>query len=66
MNSEDWVAWRDEQTFERPDLLAFWENLAEGFDIFERCRVLPNVTVQPNGRYGFAAPGHSIAQDLRQ
>jgi murein L,D-transpeptidase YafK len=66
MNSEDWPAWRDEQSADRPDLLAFWDNLAEGFDIFERCRVLPEVSVQPNGRYQFGGPGNTTAQDLRQ
>ena len=66
MNSDDWIAWRDEETFERPDLLAFWENLAEGFEVFERYRVLPTVTVLPNGRYQFSGPTHTVAQDLRQ
>ena len=66
MNSEDWESWRDEHAAGRPELLAFWENLAEGFEIFEQRRVLPTVTVLADGRYQFACPTHSLAQDLRQ
>jgi hypothetical protein len=66
MNSSDWTQWREEQALERPELLAFWENLAEGFEIFEQCRVLPTITVLPDGRYQFARAGAGFVQDLRQ
>jgi murein L,D-transpeptidase YafK len=66
MNSPDWPAWRDEQAAGKPELLAFWDNLVDGFEYFEHRRVLPRVTVQPNGRYEISAPGISSAQDLRQ
>ncbi len=66
MNSADWESWRDEQAAGQPELLTFWENLAEGFAIFEQRRVLPMVTVLTDGRYQFTAPTHSLAHDLRQ
>ena len=45
------------RTFERDTrLIAFWENLREGYDWFETNRTLPVVRVDPAGRYVFAAP----------
>ncbi len=38
-----------------PELLAFWTNLAEGYDYFEATRRVPWVTVQPDGRYAIPA-----------
>jgi murein L,D-transpeptidase YafK len=66
MNSAEWPKWRDEQAADRPELLAFWDNLVEGFEYFETRRVLPHVTVEPNGRYQITPPHLSAAQDLRQ
>ena len=36
-----------------PALRAFWENLAEGLDQFERDHRLPDVEVDAQGRYHF-------------
>ena len=52
------------RTFERDTrLVAFWENLREGYDWFEASRTLPTVTVDPAGRYVFApaAPAERAA-----
>lgn len=38
---------------EHPEHRAFWENLREGKDLFERGHVLPTVRVDPDGRYRF-------------
>lgn len=35
--------------------LAFWANLKEGYDLFEKDRRVPRVTVDPKGRYRFVA-----------
>ena len=44
------------RTFERDErLVAFWENLREGYTWFETRRQLPAITVSPTGRYLFAA-----------
>ena len=44
------------RTFERDTrLVAFWENLREGYDWFETTRTLPRVSVDPAGHYVFAA-----------
>lgn len=41
-----------EGTFDpEPDLLAFWQNLAEGYAYFQETRRVPWVTVGPSGRY---------------
>jgi hypothetical protein len=66
MDSPDWPAWRDEQAAGDPELLAFWENLREGWELFERTRALPAIRVEPNGRYAFTGPSLELAQDLRQ
>ena len=33
--------------------LAFWENIKEGHDIFERTKKIPTVMVAKDGRYTF-------------
>jgi murein L,D-transpeptidase YafK len=35
---------------------AFWENLQQGYDVFEKTRIPPEVTVQ-DGRYAFPTAG---------
>jgi murein L,D-transpeptidase YafK len=37
----------------RPDLVAFWANLKEGFDYFERNRRPPRLGVRGDGKYAF-------------
>jgi len=34
-------------------IASFWENLAEGMDVFERTRRIPAISVAGNGRYAF-------------
>ena len=38
---------------DRPELLRFWANLKEGFELFERTRALPCACVAKDGRYRF-------------
>jgi len=38
---------------DRNDLINFWENIKEGFDIFEKTHSLPGITVGRNGQYIF-------------
>lgn len=35
------------------DLVTFWENLKPAYEYFEEKRVLPNISIAPNGRYFF-------------
>lgn len=52
-----------ESTFRpEPTLLAFWENLAEGFTFFEETRRVPWVTVAENGSYA-VPPVPGLAAD---
>jgi murein L,D-transpeptidase YafK len=37
------------------DLIAFWANLKEGYDLFEKEHRLPKIVVDPKGRYQFTA-----------
>jgi murein L,D-transpeptidase YafK len=41
---------------EQKDLIGFWENLKEGYDLFERDHTLPRYVVDAKGRYKFSAP----------
>src|SRR5579862_8237578 len=38
----------------QPDLLAFWRNLKEGYDLFEKSHLLPSIKTAPNGAYEFS------------
>jgi murein L,D-transpeptidase YafK len=38
----------------RPDLLSFWRNLKEGFDLFEKTHQLPRIKTNPRGTYEFS------------
>jgi murein L,D-transpeptidase YafK len=51
MNTEDWLAWRNEQTKSRPELAVFWEQLLPVYAHFEKKRQLPKITVRPGGAY---------------
>ena len=51
MNAPDWPAWRDAQLQKRPELRAFWEQLAVGWDYFERKRRVPRIEVGADGAY---------------
>jgi murein L,D-transpeptidase YafK len=37
----------------QPDLLAFWRNLKEGYDLFEKSHQLPGIKTAPYGAYEF-------------
>jgi murein L,D-transpeptidase YafK len=37
------------------DLIAFWEDLRRGYEIFERTRIVPEVEVDRRGRYAFVS-----------
>jgi murein L,D-transpeptidase YafK len=45
---------------DRPDTIAFWTNLKEGFDCFEKNHKPPSVKVDRGGRYVFAAERNEI------
>jgi len=51
MNASDWLEWRLEQTQNRPDLTAFWDELRPAWDIFETQKEIPKITIQKDGRY---------------
>ncbi len=51
MDAPDWPAWRDEQTKQKPALAAFWAQLARGWELFEKDRRPPVVTVGRDGSY---------------
>ena len=40
-----------------PNLIAFWKNLKKGYDLFEKTKTLPKVTVTPTGTYKYQSPG---------
>ncbi len=50
----DWLK-LERQAWRRPGLLDFWRNLKEGYDLFERTRRPPQVTVGRDGKYRFRA-----------
>jgi murein L,D-transpeptidase YafK len=45
---------------DKPDTIAFWTNLKEGFDYFEKNHKPPSVKVDRGGRYVFTAEGNEI------
>jgi murein L,D-transpeptidase YafK len=38
---------------QEPELVAFWANLKEGFDVLQRDHRTPEITISPDGRYHF-------------
>lgn len=48
---DDNLRWLETTFSPEPDLLAFWQNLAEGYAFFEETRRVPWVTVAENGEY---------------
>lgn len=44
--------------------IAFWQNIKEGHDFFERTRKIPVITVAKDGRYAFREAGTSRARPL--
>jgi len=51
--TEDGFKWLARSHPNQPELLAFWSNLREGFDLFEKDHRALKVTVAGNGRYRF-------------
>ena len=51
MDGEDWLKWRAEQVAKTPALDAFWRQLEPAYDQFEKSRVLPKISVAPDGAY---------------
>ncbi len=51
MDAPDWPAWRDEQTRRKPALAPFWEQLARGWELFEKDHRPPVVSVSKDGSY---------------
>lgn len=47
---------------QRPDLTSFWANLKPGFDLFEKDKKLPTVTVNRRGRYQYNVPVEKPAE----
>jgi murein L,D-transpeptidase YafK len=45
----------------QPELNAFWGNLKEGFDLFEKTHRLPRIRIREDGRYAFA--GEIVARE---
>lgn len=48
----DWLR-LERQAWRRPGLMAFWLNLKEGFDLFQKTRRLIRIAVDRSGRYVF-------------
>ena len=48
----DWLR-LERESWRRPGLLDFWRNLKEGYDLFEKSRQLPRMTVDSRGNYLF-------------
>ena len=51
MDAPDWTEWRDAQLRPQPGLRAFWDQLAAGWDRFERERRVPVIDVAADGTY---------------
>jgi len=51
MDAADWPAWRDEQTKRKPALAPFWEQLARGWELFDKDHRPPTVAVNKDGSY---------------
>jgi murein L,D-transpeptidase YafK len=49
----DWLK-LERESWRRPGLMAFWRNLKEGFDIFEKTRKLPGISCSRTGAYVFS------------
>ncbi len=54
LGKENWANLKKEYA-DNPALLKFWENLKKGYDLFEKCNRLPDVTFASNGFYKFAS-----------
>ncbi|MGB8166396.1 MAG: hypothetical protein WCF18_02825 [Chthoniobacteraceae bacterium] len=51
MSGADWEEFVAPFRFSDPELVRFWEKLRPGYDVFERTRRLPRVTVDKDGSY---------------
>ena len=51
MSGGEWARWSPMQTAADPALKKFWAQLQPGYDAFERTRIVPEITVEADGRY---------------
>ena len=51
MDAPDWSAWRDAQLVSQTGLRALWDQLAVGWEHFERERRVPVIEVAADGAY---------------
>lgn len=51
MDSPDWPQFLSEWAVKKPELPAFWEELRPAYEDFERTRQVPEIGVEPGGRY---------------
>lgn len=56
MSGPEWERYSAETTRERPELKAFWEQLAPAYVSFERRRLVPDIEVTPEGDYVLPIP----------
>jgi murein L,D-transpeptidase YafK len=56
MRGPDWDAFAGEQTQRDPALRTFWDELQPGYDAFEATHLVPDVTVESDGRYVVKPP----------
>jgi murein L,D-transpeptidase YafK len=55
MRGPEWDKFAAEQTAQRPELKAFWEQLLPAYDAFENRRLVPKVKITKEGRYALSA-----------
>ncbi len=49
----------------RPELAAFWSDLAEGFELFTKSGVPPRVTIESSGRYAYPAAARTAQGEVQ-
>lgn len=52
LNDENWQA-KKKIYQENPQLISFWENIKKGYDMFEKNKILPAMSVLQDGKYSF-------------
>ena len=51
MSGGEWARWSPLQTAADPALKKFWSQLQPGYDAFERSQLVPEISVEADGRY---------------
>ncbi len=57
MDAPDWPEWRIQELTKNPAFSPLWEQLVEGFALFEKTKRIPAITVLPGGSYR-CSPGN--------